>query len=209
MKTKFKYSINKNNYINYELFENFVLVRSIFFDDIGLLKNSIKTYIDFFSTIDGADFLGAYPGTTNPLVVRYVLDYIVDKNFNYRIFYDGSEVPSIQAFEKTKLKQAVDQALKVSSPSILQSACEGAVVISCANSGFMKCCVFSPLKINYNYIRTPIKYYELDSNNFIVNEFSEIPDINKTYYKSIRLAPMFTSRVIRIENGKPVYYGNK
>lgn len=204
-----KYFINENNFINYEIVNDFVMVRSIFYDDASLLSQRIFAYIDFFATIENVNFLGGYPGTFNPLVVRYVLNYLKNKNFNYRIFYDKQEITDIQQFESIVLKSRVRQALSVNSPSVLQSACKGYIGQALEQSGFKRCCVFSPLKINYDYVRTPIKYYEIGPQGYLIGEYDEKPARGGRYYQSYRLKPLFDTRIIRIENGKPVYYGNK
>jgi hypothetical protein len=204
-----KYFINENNFINYEIVNDFVMVRSIFYDDFSFLSQHIFAYIDFFANIENVNFLGGYPGTFNPLVVRYVLDYLKNKNFNYRIFYDKQEVKDIQRFERVILESRVQQSLLVDSPSVLQSACNGYVGQALEKSGFKRCCVFSPLKINYDYVKTPIKYYEIDSQGYLIAEYDEKPSRGGRYYQSYRLKPMFDTGVIRIENGKPVYHGNK
>jgi hypothetical protein len=204
-----KYNINQNNFIVYETLDEFIMIRSLFYDDVRLLFDSIFHYMSYLSVVNDAEFLGWYPGTYNPLVVRYVLDYTQSKNFNYRIFYDLMEVADVQSFERTILNSSVQKALSVDSEITLQSACQGDVGRVAAQDGFKKCCVFTPLKKNYNLIKTPIKYYEIDDRGFLIQEHLEKPINNKKYYQSTRLGPLFSSLIISVENEKLKYHGKK
>jgi hypothetical protein len=204
-----KYNINQNNFIVYETLDEFIMIRSLFYDDVRLLFDSIFHYMNYLSVVNDAEFLGWYPGTHNLLVVRYVLDYTQSKNFNYRIFYDLMEVAGVQSFERTILNSSVQKALSVDSEITLQSACQGDVGRVAAQDGFKKCCVFTSLKKNYNFIKTPIKYYEIDDRGFLIQEHLEKPRNNKKYYQSTILGPLFSSLIISVENKKLKYHGKK
>jgi hypothetical protein len=201
-----KYSINANNFIRYEIINDIVMIKWLFYDDVNLLSSSIFNYIDYLSTINNVEFLGWYPGTFNPLVVKYVLDYAKNKNFNYRIFYDLNEVFSVKAFEKTILQYNVEASLNIPGETVFQSSCDGPVGKISQQNGFKKCCVFTSLRQNNNIVKTPIKYYEIDDQGFLVQEHSEKPKNNKKYYQSFRIENLFRSMKIKIENGKLVYY---
>ncbi len=201
-----KYILNDNNFINYEIIDDFIMVKSVFYDDVNFLQQGIFNYIDYFATISDVNYLGAFPGTCNPFVIKYALDYLKNKKFKYRIFYDQLEVDSVAEFENFTLKSAFESALSIPNDIKLQSACYGTVGVISAQNGFKSTGFFSPLKKNYEYVKTLLRYYEYDTQGVIIQECQEKPEKNKDYYQSIRLRPMFQMYKIVLIDGKPNYF---
>jgi hypothetical protein len=200
-----QYKINDNNFINYEILEDFVMVKSIFYDDVNVLFERINHYMDYFSKLENINFLGTFPGTCNPLVISYALDYVRNRKFLFRIFYDGIEYNDTRLFRRNILIPAFEYALTIPSENVLQSACSGAVGIASEKNGFKKCCLFCPLKKYYSYVKTPIRYYEIGADGTFTQEYQEKPIQNKIYYQSIRLKNMFPLYNIVMKNGKINY----
>lgn len=201
-----KYKINDNNLINFELIDNFAVIHFIHFDNPNNLFNHMKEYFDYIASLDGIDFLGSYPGCSNPLVVQAGINVIKYYGFNYRIFYDKEEVRDIEIFEEKTLIPSVE---KIQSVMNTLSFIKGLHVVTtkiAIDNGFRDCAVFSPLKKNYSHIKLPIKFYEIDKDGFLVAEFEEKPKDNKNYHQSIKMKKMFSTHQIKLENGKPQYH---
>ena len=193
-----KYFIDEKNYIGYEIIENFVFVRYLFFANQRDIPNSIRQYINYFVSLENIDFLGFYPGTYNPIIVKSLIETIKELNFKYRIFYNKFEIKNIQEFEENTLQDYYDKMSLTCSDSI--SACDD------LNLGFQRCAVFSSLSQNQKTVKTPIKYYEVNDEGFLVEEFDELPNDNKKYHESIKIKDMFPICNIKIENGKIKYF---
>jgi hypothetical protein len=201
-----KYKINDNNLINFELIDNFAVIHFIHFDNPNNLFACMKEYFDHIASLDGIDFLGSYPGCSNPLVVRAGINVIKQYGFNYRIFYDKNEVDDIQKFEEKTLDLNVE---KIQSIIDTLSFVKGLHVVTtniAINNGFKDCAVFSPLKRNYDQVKLPVKFYEIDKDGFLIAEFEEKPKNNKNYYQSIKIKKIFPTHNIKLENGKPKYH---
>jgi len=199
-----KYNIDENNFISYEILDNFVIVKFIFFDTVDNLKVCIKKYIDYFMTLN-VDFLGCYPGTCNPIVIDSTINVFSCYELKYRIFYDGEEINNIQSFIKKTIKPCTQKILSIPNQNISQSACDGEIGRNASKEGFKSCCIFGQLNKKTEGPKTPIRYYKVDENGFLCEEFLEKPSDNAYYYKSIRLKDMFKSHKILLENGVPKY----
>jgi hypothetical protein len=195
-----KYSIDDKNFISYEILDNFVIVKFIFFDKVSNLKDCIKEYIDYFMTLD-VDFLGCYPGTCNPVVIQSTANIFSEYGLKYRIFYNGEEVPSPKNFIEKTVKPCVQKILSMPNENISQSACDGNVGKNASKEGFGSCCIFGQLNKKTKDVKTPIRYYKVDDQGFLCEEFLEKPNDSAYYYKSIRLKDMFKSYKILLDNG--------
>jgi hypothetical protein len=195
-----KYIINNNNFISYEILDNFVIVNFIFFDTLENLKTCIKKYIDYFMSLD-VDFLGGYPGTCNPLVIKNIIDVLSEYNLEYKILYNNEEVIDAKNFIEKIIDPCVLKILSMPDENARQSVCDGAVGKNASKEGFGLCCIFSQLNKKTEGPKTPIRYYKVDEKGFLYEEFSEKPSDNAYYYKSIRLKDMFKSHKILLENG--------
>lgn len=202
------YKIDEFNHINYRIVNNFIVIDFIHFDDPSRIFESMKNFFDYFATLDGADFLGSFPGCVNPLVVKAGLDVIKSYGFNYRIFYDKQEVEDLTVFENEVLNTYVDKCQQfIAGPTWnnTQSSCDGIIGKYAQTEGFKPCAVFSPLKKKVGYVRTPVKYYEVDSQGFLIKEYDEKPK-KDNLHMSYRLTNMFQICKIKVENGSLKYF---
>jgi len=201
------YSIIKydeNNFMSYEQINNFILMRYMVFDNAESLAVRMKFYFDTFAAIDGAEYLGSFPGTINPVVVQAGIEVIKEYQYPYRVFYNSDEVEDVPNFERLTLNPVYRLALALNSNE-KQAACEGRIYDLAKISGFGTCAVYSPLKPTISTVLTPIKYYLMDSEGVLISESADKPPAGVNYFSSVRLGSMFRQNIIQIQNGKPTY----
>jgi hypothetical protein len=200
------YTFDANNRIHYEVIEDIILMKFLFFDNPSTLSARMKYYFDFFASLPGMLYLGSFPGTINPVVAKAGLDVIKSYGYNYRIFYNLSEITDLSNFELTVLNPASQRCLARAGVNITQSACNGPIAQFAKSINFGDCAVYSPLRGDIQTVKTPIKYYKINPDNSLTDEFDELPQDGFSYYGAVRLRPMMANNRVVLENGKPRYY---
>lgn len=151
-------------------------------------------------------YLGNYPGTVNPVVAKAGLAVIKDYGYNYRIFYNHSEITNLSNFELTVLNPASQRCLARVGDNVVQSACDGPISQFAKSIDFGYCAIYSPLHSDMLTVKTPMKYYRINPDNSLTDEFDELPQDGFSYYEAVRLRPMLANNRVVLENGKPRYY---
>lgn len=195
------YHVNDNNWVVYERIEDMIVVLFMFFDDPVRISSDVKTYFDMFANETDAVFLTTYPGTQTPPVAKAHLDVIKQYGLPYRLYYDEQEITNKTAFENSffAMPEVVGKGMKASQSP--QSACDNNFALKCKESGIKPCGICSPLRSGVNYVRSPVKYYRLDADGFLVEEYLEKPDGKFPMYQSMRLSQKFREhRIQRVED---------
>lgn len=196
-----RHVLDNDRSIEYQILGEFVLVNFVYYLDSDTLINDVRTYFNYFGNLPGVSFLGGYPGTPNPIFIDSVLRIVKEKGFNYRIFYDKEEIAAadLNNFEITTLNPSLVVA-KAKQKRGRQAVCD----LDLGNR-FKPCAVFCPLIENIP-VKTPVKYYRLDATNTFIDELEHKPNDNSLYYSSVRLSELFRTKIIKLENNKPVFY---
>lgn len=200
------YKLNDNNFINYKIQKDYAVVDFLYFDDPQSIYDCWKHYFDYLATFDFLEYVGCYPGCNNPLVIKAALDVFKFYGFNYRIFYDDKEVDDLNIFENQIIQPFLETCLSLPQTKIVQSSCDGVIGSYASQSGFKLCAIFGPLRKKMGYVKTPVKYYKIDKDGFLTEEFDEKPNTKDMFFQNHRLSEMFKICKIKIIDGSLKYY---
>ena len=202
-----KYNIDKNNFINYEILNDFVLVNFLFTDNYANLEFQVKHYVDYLRDLNIGKFFAVYPGTPNIIIINTLLNIAHENNLNYRLYYDQQEILDKTNFENTIIKPAHEQiSISLETYNKSQSACSGEVGVFCEQNGLKWFGIIFPFSNTIDYVPSPIKYYRISEDGYLVEEYDDNPNDGGNYWKSMRIKEKFATELIKIENGKPKYY---
>lgn len=200
------YQIDQNNHINYEMIDNFVVVKFLFYYDADTLQQEIVQYYTYLSeSHPNASFLTSYPGTTDPFVVKFHLEAMDQLGLSYRVHLDGSEVSDVNLFRVGQLNSFIQRSEAFMRRNQLQLACSNEVSEYCKSEGFSMCSVTTQLRTGDLEVDSLIRYYEIDGDNNLVSEHRIKPNTGN-FYHSIRLRDKFANRIVKLVDGKPRYY---
>lgn len=200
------YNKDSNNYINYELHNNHIIVKFLFYYDIETLEDALIFYYQYLSTkYLNFDFLTTYPGTTNPYVVEYHLSAMDKLNLKYKVHLDGLEIKNVNKFRKSELRLFINSSKNQLERNQKQSTCSNQVSQFCKSLGMGMCSITTTLRETNLEVVSPIKYYTVDADGFLISEHDSKPLTERTYH-SIRLSDKFQNYKIRLVDGSPRFY---
>lgn len=200
------YNKDSNNYINYELYNKHIIVKFLFYYNVQTLESELIHYYQYLSEkyLD-FNFLTTYPGTTNPYVVEYHLSAMDKLKLKYKVHSDGSEVKNVNEFRKSELSLFINNSKDYLEPNKKQSTCSNQVSQFCKSTGMGMCSITTTLRESNLEVKSPIKYYIVDADGFLISEHDDKPSSDRTYH-SIRLSDKFLNHKIRLVDGSPRFY---
>lgn len=200
------YKIDANNHINYEILENFIVVKFLYYYDVDTLPQQLLRYYAYLAQSHlNAQYLTSYPGTTDPFVVDLHLNAMDELGLLYRVHLDGDEVNNIGNFRSGLLNSFIQRSRAFMQRNKLQLACSNEVSQFCKAEGFAMCSVTTQLRPGAHPVDSLIRYYEIDNDDNIVAEHVDKPNVSKLYH-SIRLRDKYATRKIKLVDGRPRFY---
>lgn len=199
-----RFKADNLNYINYRVINDCGIIYYLNFDDVARILPCMHEYFKHLRSLD-LEYVGCYPGCNNPIVVKAAIDVIKSYDFSYRIFYNKEEVKNLVEFEKNILDPSISKCMIIKDVNA-QCSCSGQMGQFSKQNGFNVCSVFAPLKTNVKNIKTPIRYYEINQDGFLVSTYIEKPKNDKKYYEAVGLEEMFLTNDIQLVNDKLKYH---
>lgn len=200
------YEIDKNNYINYEIRGEHIIVKFLFYYDINTLKNSLITYYEYLSQkYPECNYLTSYPGTVNPYVLECHLSTMDKLGLKYKVHKNGVNILNINKFRNTELSSLIKKAKPYLETNTKQSTCMNKVSEFCKSDGMEMCSITTTLRETNLEVVSPIKYYIVDANGFLISEHDSKP-ANVDSYHSIRLSDKFSDNIIKLVDGSPRFH---
>jgi hypothetical protein len=200
------YNIDENNYINYEIFGEYIIVKFLFYYDINTLENSLIAYYEYLSQkYPECNYLTSYPGALDPYVVEYHLSAMDKLRLKYKVHKNGVDVLNINKFRNTELSSLIKKAKPYLERNTKQLTCINKVSEFCKSDGMEMCSITTTLRETNLEVVSPIKYYIVDANGFLISEHDSKP-ANVNSYHSIRLSDKFSDNIIKLVDGSPRFH---
>lgn len=200
------YNIDENNYINYEIRGEHIIVKFLFYYDINILESSLIAYYEYLSQkYPECNYLTSYPGTVNPHVLECHLSTMDKLGLKYKVHKNGVNILNINKFRNTELNSLIKKAKPYLEKNTKQSTCVNKVSDFCKSEGMEMCSITTTLRKTNLEVVSPIKYYTVDADGFLISEHDSKPPTERTYH-SIRLSDKFQNYKIRLVDGSPRFY---
>ena len=188
---------NSNNQIIYSINRNIVIGKFLKADEninFNQTKNMLKAFLDYvLYNHTGCDYFLNIPGTKDPYLAKAIIETGLTYGTNYRLFFGKNEILDIPAFISHTIDPAISNINNFSCRIDVCDRLSDAITIS------------QSLKNNL-FPKSPFKYYEYDSNGYIIAEYDEKPNNITNIYISNNISDKYITHTIQRIDDKTLIF---